>query len=28
VGAGNLVPLKFTQGSMSGTQTLYVAIQP
>ena len=28
VGAGNAVPLKFTQGGVSGTQTLYVAIQP
>jgi uncharacterized protein (TIGR03437 family) len=28
VAAGNLVPLTFTQGGVSGTQTLYVAIQP
>jgi len=28
VTAGNAVPLTFTQGGMSGTQTLYVAIQP
>jgi uncharacterized protein (TIGR03437 family) len=28
VGAGNLVPLTFTQGGVSGTQKLYVAIQP
>jgi uncharacterized protein (TIGR03437 family) len=28
VGAGNAVPLTFTQGGVSGTQTVYVAIQP
>jgi uncharacterized protein (TIGR03437 family) len=28
VAAGNAVPLKFTQGGVSGTQTLFVAIQP
>src|SRR6516225_4695056 len=28
VGAGNLVPLTFTQGGVSGTQKLFVAIQP
>jgi uncharacterized protein (TIGR03437 family) len=28
VAAGNTVPLTFTQGGVSGTQTLYVAIQP
>ena len=28
VGAGNLVPLTFTQGGVPGTQKLFVAIQP
>jgi len=28
VAAGNLVPLTFTQGGVSGTQKLFVAIQP
>jgi uncharacterized protein (TIGR03437 family) len=28
VGAGNAVSLTFTQGGLSGTQTVYLAIQP